>query len=520
MTYSPDEPDNWATNGIELVTQFVGYTLTNRIHFTVGVTNEPSLAFSLGCQKVFFLNDAELGSPSNRPERIRPVSLNITGPLGTNGTARLSVQGGVDPVMFHIVNGVTNRVTAETEFPLAVTNDFEHTESYTIYVSCPNIGTGTITATFTPADGGEPLTDSMTFRCIEPLRKLVNSRRDTAVPQIVNPSRLVYGTNAVLCVDYNGPFQDSEIHWYVKDGVATVNPTVGKRVVVTPTAADGVVTVEARFNDDEIQPQFVLPIVQERVLDVRAFVVCSESIEDDEGISAMKGKDIRDRIQLANLIFGQVGIRFNLLEIEALPNSSEYWNIVVNERVGLWPFRRTVLSSQVRSLIQDHNVSGCINMYFVGDIIKGAGDDSSPDGFRVPGCVFMKSSSADQTLAHEFGHMLGLWDCYDRYRGSDDEDPLVVPDVDLPISASRFQSRPCDWGSETGRGFYASSDTYRSILNQFLMYGEEIEYHYNFDIPDGAVECLNNNNPPGVSFGFGEIGATNIKPTNEGVYAQ
>ena len=31
--------------------------------------------------------------------------------------------------MFHIVNGVTNRVTAETEFPLAVTNDFEHTAS-------------------------------------------------------------------------------------------------------------------------------------------------------------------------------------------------------------------------------------------------------------------------------------------------------------------------------------------------------------------------------------------------------
>ena len=159
-------------------------------------------------------------------------------------------------------------------------------------------------------------------------------------------------------------------------------------------------------------------------------------------------------------------------------------------------------------------------MYFVGDIIKGAGDDSSPDGFRVPGCVFMKSGSADQTLAHEFGHMLGLWDCYDRYRVSDDEDPLVVPNCDLPISASRFQSRPCDWGGETGRGFYASSDTYRSILKQFLMYGEEIEYHYSFDIPDGAVECLNNNNPPEVSFGFGEIGATNIKPTNEGVYAQ
>ena len=214
-----------------------------------------------------------LGSSSNRAERIRPVTLNLIGPLGTNGTARLSVQGNVNPVLFQVEDGVTNLVTESTVFPLEVTDDFAHTGSYTVYVSCPNLGTGTITATFTPADGGDPLTDSVTFRCIEPLRKLVNSSRDTAVPQILNPSRLVYGTNAVLCVDYNGPFQESEIHWHVKEGSATVNPTVGKRVVVTPTAADGVVTVEARFNDDEIQPQFVLPIVHERVLDVRAFVV-------------------------------------------------------------------------------------------------------------------------------------------------------------------------------------------------------------------------------------------------------
>ena len=520
VTYDPDEPDIWATNGIDLITQFVGYTLTNHINVTVGVQVEPSLGFSLGCQKIFFLNDAELGSTSNRAERIRPVTLNLTGPLGTNGTARLSVQGNVNPVLFQVVDGVTNRVTESTVFPLAVTNDFAHTGSSSIYMSCPNLGTGTITATFTPADGGEPLTDSVTFRCIEPLRKLVNSQRDVSAPRIVNPSRLVYGTNAVLCVDYNGPFQESEIHWHVKEGSATVNPTVGKRVVVTPTAADGVVTVEARFNGDEIQPQFVLPIVQERVLDVRAFVVCDESVEGEEGNPAMKEPDIRAQVQAANLAFSQVGIRFNLLEIEMLPNSSEYWNIVAHERVGMWPLRRTVVSSQVRSLSQAHNVSGCINIYFVGDIRKGAGEDGGPNGFRLPGCVFVKSESPDLTLAHEFGHMLGLWDCYDRYKFPDDEDPLVVPDADLPISASRFQSRPRDWGDETGRGFYSSADTYRSVILQFLMLGEEIRYHNNFDIPDGAVECINNNNHQEVSLGFGEIGAINLKQTTEGVYAK
>ena len=494
---------------------------TKHVHFTVGITNVPPLRFSLGCQEVFFLNDADfldVACPSNRPERIRPVSLNLTGPVGTNGTVTLSVEGSANPVVFHVVNGATNLVTASTEIPLAVTNDVSYTESYTIYVSCPNLGTGTITATFTPSgDNAEPITTSATFRCIEPLRKLVNSQRDTAVPQIINPSRLVYGTNAVLCVDFNGPFQENEIHWYVKEGAALVNPTVGKRVVVTPTASDGEVTLEARFNDDEIQPQFVLPIVQERVLDVRAFVVCTEN---DGGLKvAMEDNEIRDPIQAANVAFGQVGIRFNLLEIEVLSNSSEYWNIIVHERSGVWPLRTTVVSSQVRSLIQAHNVSGCINMYFVGDIYKGAGDDGSPNGFRLPGCVFVKSESPELTLAHEFGQMLGLRDCYDRYKVSDDEDPLVVSDADLPISASRFQSRPRDWGRETGRGFYALTDTYRSVLLQFLMLGEEVPNHYHFDIPDGMVECLNNNHQE-VGLGFGEIGATNVKPTNEGVYAK
>ena len=48
-------------------------------------------------------------------------------------------------------------------------------------MSCPNLGTGTITATFTPLGGGDSQTNSVTFRCIEPLRKLAYLDLDRAM---------------------------------------------------------------------------------------------------------------------------------------------------------------------------------------------------------------------------------------------------------------------------------------------------------------------------------------------------
>ena len=49
VTYDPTSTVEWSTNSIDLITQFVGYSLTNHVHFTVGTTNVPPLRFSLGC---------------------------------------------------------------------------------------------------------------------------------------------------------------------------------------------------------------------------------------------------------------------------------------------------------------------------------------------------------------------------------------------------------------------------------------------------------------------------------------
>ena len=471
VTYASASTVLWATNGIDLVTQFFGYTLTNHVPVTVGTDAEPPLALSLGCQKVFFLNDADFlegACPSNRPERIRPVALNLTGPVGTNGTARLAVHGGVDPVIFHVVNGVTNRVTSETVFPLAVTNDFEHTASYMVYVSCPNLGTGTITATFTPADGGAPLTDSVTFRCIEPLRKLVTTEKKDG--RYVNPSRLVMGTNAVLKVGANGPFSPSEVNWRLVSGSADVVPN-GWSATVTPTGL-GTVIVEARFNGDEIQPRFVLPVVQPRTIPVKAFIVDPPM---NFAVDAWSDTEVSSRIQSANDIFSQVGLNLALLNCSHIQNKPEYWTLHHAEMATNSAGECFLaLSRDAFQLFNTYTSNDCIELYFIGSVV-GGGANALWNEFGIG----VTRNATPRGFAHEILHAFGLSDCFSyNYQESNGQPVwLYASFYNEQVTRSTLTGQG-DWGVETGRGFYEKSDTHGILFEKLLMFG--------YDAPDAA----------------------------------
>ena len=524
VTYDPDEPGTWTTNGFALVTQFVGYSLTNHVRFTVGIYEEPPLAFSLGCQEVFFLNDADFlegACPSNRPERIRPVTLNLTGPLGTNGTARLSVQGGVDPVMFHIVNGVTNRVTAETEFPLAVTNDFEHTGSYTVYVSCPNIGMGTITATFTPSGGGEPLTDSVTFRCIEPLRKLVTTEMKDG--RYVNPSRLVMWTNAVLKVGANGPFSPSEVDWRVVSGPARIVATNGWSVTVEPTGTDADVVVEAHFNDDEIQPRFVLPVVMPRTIPVKAFVVeppetfNQDTAADTNNINAAwTTQEICKMLDTANEVFTQVGIEFELEGPPTTVGTTNDWNLVIgtfkdNNETSRWEY-----ASACTNLLNGYTSSNCVEIYFTGSVIYRRRSVAVTTPY---GIVVGKRKVKPMTLAHELGHALGLEDCYARMRRSAGV-IVSVGGVEEPVDGQFFLFGNGDWGKEGGRGFYGMEDSKLAVTSMLLMHGFSSDAT-KADVPTGRVLSLTRDSGIGTANVFRpKVGEAHIKKRNKEVYSR
>ena len=522
-TYDPSDPEDWTTNVISLITQFVGYTLTNHVHFTAGTTNEPPLRFSLGCQDVFFLNDAGFldgACPSNRPERIRPVTLNLTGPVGTNGTVTLSVEGDANPVVFHVVNGTTNLVTASTEIPLAVTNGVSYTGSYTIYVSCPNLGTGTITATFTPSgDNVEPLTAYATFRCIEPLRKLVTTEKFAG--RYVNPSRLVMGTNAVLKVGANGSFSPLEVDWRLISGSAEVEPR-GWYAIVTPTGM-GTVVVEARFNDDEIQPRFVLPVVQPRTIPVRVFVVQPpESVDQDVTTDAnhvniaWDNQEIYKMLDTANEIFMQVGVSFDLantIENIAVTNA---WRIPYGHQVRDAQGRRAWQhSQQLLSLVANYTAHDCLKLYFVGEIIS---ERMRVKAMHTPFGIVVGRRVTRNTLAHEMGHALGLDDCY-AFSALKNGGGVYLPYALECVDAATFLHEPGDWGEESGRGFYEMSDTRMSVLMRMLMHGISVRPDSRCDIPADYVMSLKRDATTQQHV-FRRVGERAIQPENQEVYSR
>ena len=446
------------------------------------------------------------------------MTLNLTGPLGTNGTARLSVQGGVDPVMFHIVNGVTNRVTAETEFPLAVTNDFEHTGSYTVYVSCPNLGTGTITATFTPADGGAPLADSMTFRCIEPLRKLVTTEKMNG--RYVNPSRLVMWTNAVLKVGANGPFSPSEVNWRVVSGPARITAVDGWCVTVEPTGTDTNVVAEARFNDDEIQPRFVMPVVMPRTIPVKAFIVqppengyLDVTPDVNNANAAWTDQEIYKQIDTANKIFTQVGIEFELEGPPTTVGTTNDWNLTLGtSEVDEGGRKKWRYSSACTNLLSGYTASDCIEIYFTGSILYRRDSVAANTPY---GIVVGKRSVRSTTLAHELGHALGLNDCYVRMN----DGITSLPDVEAPVDGTFFIHGSRDWGSELGRGFYGLEDSKLSVAGRLLMHG--ISSNNRADIADGMILSLTRAMTNGIPGTFNaKVGAGHFKKTNAEVFSR
>ena len=457
-------------------------SLTSYLYVSYGTNDSPQVSCSLSVQSVHFINEGD------RPERVYPVSVSLLCPVETNGVVNISHEGS-DGALFWSDAAATQPLSSLSGISLSSVTEESGSASYTFYMTSPNIGSGSFAASFT-LPSGETRGASKSYRAIEPIRKLVCSEIDPEYSCVFNPSRLVYGHPARLKVGANGNFSPSDVEWSIVSGPGTV--TRGEddfgdadwTATVTATSTNGEVVVEARFNEDVIQPRFVLPIVRERQIPIKAYFIC-----DANGDSVISQSDMESKIQYANVVWRQAGVMFYLSSPPIEIHAPQYLdmpehNTVTNAQGVLVPGNG--ISQAVQNLLSQTQADGCVRVLSVRSFT-----DSMAAAFtlRVDRTVFLSGVGNMRVLSHELGHIVGLADIYEYRKKRSGR--IEMTGLNEHISKECFSDQGKDWGAETGRGFYPEADTQCAIVRALLMYGyDNVGVASAVDIPSGGVRGL------------------------------
>lgn len=438
------------------------------------------VSFRLTAPELVFLND------DNRTSRWYRVGVELSTPYPTNALVRLTHSGSTNPRYSEVLEPIELQVTTPGG-----------EASHDLYFACSSVGSGAFTARC-EFENGEVRIDEKEYRVIEPLRRLVTSETTPDGEHIYNPSRIVTDEETYLKVSANGPLREGDVQWRVVSGSASIRDVDPLTACVVTSRRRGQVVVEAAFGHDAaIQPRFVLPIVEKRIIPVKAFVV-----EDEDDGPACNSAEIAAMIAYANKVYKQVGIEFELLGSTEVITDSSYSTLSEHATAN---GRR--ISSQCISLFERGNMysSEVLKLFFVHAIVNGTKYAFSVRS-RGAAVVSIEGSLLQSTVAHELGHLVGLDDIYDMTKGGISE----MVDADLAPSKDLFDNQIDDWGLETGRGFYPGGETSRTIIKSLLMYG--YNDRIGADIPSGKVWGLLNKTEMQES--FAAVGAEQIEEFN------
>lgn len=519
-------PDSvaWTSNHLALVTTYAGgYAVTNGHYIGVGGQSTPTTTFSVSCSPIQFLND---GIGGDRPERVYKLSLDLLAGHGEGGSVTLACDGSTGTWFYHDAER-TIPVTAANPLWISTPIFDGFGGGVTAYMTSSHLGRATVRAVLS-GDGMSRIATT-SFQVIEPIRKLVNTEKYDDTTMIMNPCRLVRGTNAVLTVSVNladgDTFDATNVVWKVVSGtvhkVSEVAYGNNWYVTVEPTDSGGTASteavIEAKFNDDPIQPRFVLPIVDERNIRVRAFVI---QPPEEPLLYAWKEERIRELFSKANEVFLQAGVHFSLEEIRSYGvGTTADWTLkpvsIFKKPTGEDAAR---YSDQIMRLLDVYPTNDCLKVFFTGSIVGvGASAFAIKPSIPVQG-IFVGSAASDYTLAHELGHALGLEDCITSIAIQTDieEADFRLDNYDTTVDSTVFVDGRCDWMSETGRGFYEKTDTVGRVFNLLLMQGE---YGTDkLDLPDGKVVGLTPTATDSSSVCTPKVGARYIMKNDKEVY--
>lgn len=454
---------------------------------------ESELQCSISCQQVHFVND------DLRKERYYPVTVRIQSGMAERGTYSLNASSLLKTVFY---DEQTNRIDASSipfDVPLGI-GFYERT----LIARHSSVGQGIIRMEC-HSEGAQYASAMVSVNVIEPLRKLITLDQ-ASDRRLVNPSRLVYGSPATLQVGVSegSQYNASDVQWSVVSGsVALVEN--GFSAEVTATEPTGTVVVEARFNQDPIQPQFVLPVLTDKAVHLKAFVV------SDPLNQQMSDEEIRLGVMYANRAFKQVGVSFILDAIVHDVGDEGDWSVTLYDvYYPGTPEEQLLPSRQYIRLLQSQQSGQYIKVFFTRTIVSR--DDIL--GSYHPMGILISADANPYVLAHEIGHAFGLKDIYDEQL---DRNGALQNEHKLKavVGPSDFTSHPEDWGAESGHGYYERSDSGEIIVRQLLMYGYPGS---GLDIPDGRVRGIPDRHAQRESE-YIKTGASDMKDRLEDVYS-
>lgn len=336
---------------------------------------------------------------------------------------------------------------------------------------------------WTPDDGGPEVTATYRFTVVEPvLEPVCNEWKTVDVGSgdeelVVNPCALVSAQPACFRVGVDpSSYPDELIEWTATAGKCITYSGGNRhgREIVAFGRDSGDFTLQVQIGDapEDLRPKMRLRTVTNVTVNVRAWIIA----DGTNTLSVTEGF-VRDQLAMANKIYRQVGVSFNLIEPIVVTNIPDAVEIYTGDgHDGHWT------SSQLVNLMSGTDGLEC---YFVKKI-HDAGSKSVIGLNRAGGTII--SASADQiTMAHEFGHAMGMRDIY--YEDNEYNR--------LPFTYTKASAFTGDWnGGCNGSGmggtrYYECGTWHRDIINRMLMCGTSYEGVQNADITFGSVEGFN-----------------------------
>ena len=436
---------------------------------------------------LFFNNDNDLRNPDadfwyfdSSDNDVPCATIRFRSSVPTNGTIRIDNLTGFTGSVYAYHDSSLEEVFAGTTWPIRDSTG----EDFQLYFNASGksrgFDTSQIKIRWTPEVGQEqtfvrrftvvePVAEPI---CTEPKRVSVNGEmRD----RVYNPCGVVVDRDAYFKIDVKpDAYPDAMITWETsgEGAVQFVGGSHGREVRIRGVVP-GDVTLSARLgNCVSPPPSFMFRVVTNRTIRLSAWIVCNA-----EGKCPRTESGVRDMVKVANDIYAQVGVTFDIGDRIVVTNIPAAYDInEAHETEGRWNLGR---------LTDLATGTGGLECYFVNNIIDDSADaraNSLIVGVHTNSGLVVSASGTGITLSHEIGHAFGMRDVY----------AATSDGADL-LDATCWDWQPYDWnggcfGSGGGRARYYKGDASQcSVIRLMLMDGEKAKLSKGIDITYGDV---------------------------------